>query len=104
MRVFSLYLLLAGVGAVAAAEPPAKIEFPSKRGVVVFNHAAHIKRENSVCATCHDKLWPQSTAKPLANSSGCHTCHAEGGKAFSARSRANCDRCHSAAPKDGAGK
>lgn len=95
------YLLLAALGFAAAADPPSKIQFPSKRGVVVFDHAAHLARENKVCANCHDKLWPQSTAKPLTSSSGCSTCHREGGKAFSAKDQTNCDRCHSAAARDG---
>ncbi len=102
MRHLCFLVLAAAVG-LSAATPPKKIEFPSKRGVVAFDHAAHIKRENNACDTCHDKLWPQSTAKPLASSSGCHTCHKEDGKAFSARARENCDRCHGA-PKDAQAK
>ncbi len=102
MRHLCFLVLAAAVG-LSAATPPKKIEFPSKRGVVAFDHAAHIKRENNACDTCHDKLWPQSTAKPLTSSSGCHTCHKEDGKAFSARARENCDRCHGA-PKDAQAK
>lgn len=103
MRSLCFWLLVPMLELAAATPPPAKIEFPSKRGVVVFDHAAHVKREKDACSTCHDKLWPQSTATPLPNSSGCHTCHKEGGKAFSARARENCDRCHPV-PKDEAGK
>jgi c(7)-type cytochrome triheme protein len=90
------FCLFVATGLAAAAEPPAKIEFPSRRGVVVFQHTAHIARENQHCDTCHDKLWTQSTAKPLTSSAGCHTCHTEGGKAFSAKAKVNCDRCHPA--------
>ncbi len=47
------------------------------------------------CASCHDKLWPQTT-EPLKNSQGCNTCHKPDGKAFSASDRSNCARCHPA--------
>jgi c(7)-type cytochrome triheme protein len=98
------FWLLAAAAALAAADPPSKLEFPSRRGPVPFDHAAHLKREAGACASCHDKLWPQSTAKPLPDSSGCHTCHTQGGKAFSAKARENCDRCHRPAADGAPGK
>jgi len=58
------------------------------------------QRENGECTSCHDNLWPQSTAETLKSSTGCRTCHKPDGKAFSARDRGNCVRCHPAdAPK-----
>jgi len=93
---------LVGLATLAAQDkkPPEKIVFPSKQGATTFLHAAHMQRENGDCTTCHDKLWPQSTAEPLKSSTGCHTCHKPDGKAFSARDRGNCVRCHPAdAPK-----
>jgi len=93
---------LVGLATVAAQDkkPPEKIVFPSKQGATTFVHAAHLQRENGECTSCHDKLWPQSTAEPLKSSMGCHTCHKPDGKAFSARDSGNCVRCHPAdAPK-----
>lgn len=72
--------------------PGNKLVFPSKRGDVTFDHPAHVKREQSACATCHNKLWPQSAKAPLGSSAGCRTCHHTDGKSF--ETRGNCDRCH----------
>jgi c(7)-type cytochrome triheme protein len=82
-------------GSAAAAEdkkPPEKLVLPNKAGDVTFTHAAHIGRQNGECATCHDKLWQQSTAAPLKNSDGCKTCHRDSGSAF--QMKGNCERCH----------
>jgi len=87
-------VLLAG-GATPAAQdqkPPEKLVFQSKGGEVTFTHAAHVRRENGACATCHAKLWPQSAAEPLTNSDGCRTCHRNDGKAF--EMKGNCVKCH----------
>lgn len=84
-------------GATVAAQekkPPAKLVFPSKAGEVVFDHAAHLKREKGDCSPCHDKLWPQSTKDPLTSSAGCRTCHQAGGVSF--EMKGNCDKCHPA--------
>jgi c(7)-type cytochrome triheme protein len=71
---------------------PEKLIFQSKRGDVVFAHAAHVAREKGGCATCHPKLWPQSVQQPLKSSDGCRTCHKAGGPAF--ESKGNCAKCH----------
>jgi c(7)-type cytochrome triheme protein len=88
---------LAGLATVAAQDkkPPEKIVFPSKQGATTFLHARHIERQNGECTSCHDKLWPKSTAEPLKSSAGCRTCHKADGKAFAMAG--NCERCH---PKD----
>jgi c(7)-type cytochrome triheme protein len=88
---------LAGFVTIAAQEkqPPEKIVFPSKQGATTFLHTKHIGRENGECTSCHDKLWPQSTAEPLKSSAGCHACHKPDGKAF--ENKGNCEKCH---PKD----
>jgi hypothetical protein len=41
-------------------EPPESLEFESKMGVVTFDHAKHAERVKGDCATCHEKLFPQS--------------------------------------------
>ncbi len=94
---FLMTVTLVGLATVAAQskKPSEKIVFPNKQGAVTFLHARHIERERGDCASCHDKLWPQ-TSEPLKNSLGCHTCHKPEGKAFSARERSNCERCHPA--------
>ncbi len=82
-------------GAVAVAQdrkPPEKLVFQSKGGDVTFTHAAHVNREKGECATCHEKLWPQSAKEPLKSSEGCRACHQAGGKAF--EMPGNCVRCH----------
>ena len=71
---------------------PEKLVFQSKRGDVIFAHAAHAAREKGECATCHPKLWPQSAKEPLKSSDGCRTCHHAGGRAF--EMKANCVKCH----------
>jgi c(7)-type cytochrome triheme protein len=99
---FIVAAALVGGATVAAQDkqPPQTLVFRNKGGDVTFTHASHISRENGECATCHDKLWPQSTAKPLANSTGCKTCHLAGGKAF--EMKGNCVKCHpGAAGKNG---
>ncbi len=87
----------AGLLLAAAQDRPApdKLVFPSKTGDITFDHAAHAKRENGVCTSCHDKLWPQSTKILLKTGDGCRTCHTAGGKAF--QMPGNCGRCHQGA-------
>jgi len=85
-------------GAVVAAQdkkPPEKLVLKAKGGDVVFTHATHIDREKGACATCHEKLWPQSAAEPLKSSDGCRTCHHAGGRAF--EMQGNCVKCHPSA-------
>ena len=64
----------------------------NKGGDVIFTHATHVDREKGECATCHQKLWPQSAKEPLKSSDGCRTCHKAGGPAF--ESKGNCVKCH----------
>ena len=84
-------LVLVAAAALVGAQPQ-KLVFQSKRGDVVFAHAAHVAREKGGCATCHPKLWPQSAKEPLKSSDGCRTCHKAGGPAF--ESKGNCAKCH----------
>jgi c(7)-type cytochrome triheme protein len=82
-------------GAMVAAQdkkPPEKLVFQTKGGDVIFTHSTHINRAKGECATCHDKLWPQSVKEPLKSSHGCRTCHHLGGRAF--KMKGNCVKCH----------
>jgi c(7)-type cytochrome triheme protein len=85
---------LAGSARLTAQDkkPPEKLVLRNKGGDVPFTHAAHIAREKEQCATCHEKLWPQSAAEPLKNSDGCKTCHHADGRAF--EMKGNCVKCH----------
>ena len=99
-RAQALLVFAAAVGLLAAAaqekQPPEKIVFPSKQGATTFLHARHIQRESGECTSCHESLWPKSTAEPLKSSAGCRTCHKTDGKAFAMQG--NCEKCH---PKGG---
>jgi c(7)-type cytochrome triheme protein len=87
-------MLIAGVLAAAQdKKPPDKLVIPSsKAGDVIFDHTAHVKREKADCATCHDKLWPQSAKVSIKSSSGCATCHKVDGRSF--EMKGNCKKCH----------
>jgi len=87
-------ITLVGVAILSAQEkkPQEKLVFQTKSGDVVFTHSAHISREKSECATCHDKLWPKSVKEPLKSGQGCRTCHRLGGRAF--KMEGNCVKCH----------
>ena len=86
------YALVFAIATTLVGAQPEKLIFPSKRGDVVFAHAAHVVREKGDCATCHPTLWPQSVKEPLKSSEGCRTCHKAGGPAF--ESKGNCAKCH----------
>ena len=94
MIAFLLAVTLAGCASVAAQDkkPPERLVFRAKGGDAIFTHTTHINREKGECATCHEKLWPQSAAESLKNSDGCKTCHHAGGRAF--EMKGNCVRCH----------
>ena len=99
---FFIAVTLVGSATVAAwdEKPQERLVFQNKGGDVTFTHATHINREKSECATCHEKLWPQSAAESLKNSDGCKTCHHAGGRAF--EMKGNCVKCHpSGAAKTG---
>ena len=78
--------------AIPATNPPHSLMFPSKSGDVTFNHAAHLKRQNGACTTCHNRLWPQSAKVQVKSSDGCSTCHHADGKSF--EMKGHCTRCH----------
>ena len=90
--IVAVTLVGSAMAAAQEKKPPEKLVFQSKRSDVVFTHAAHISREKGECATCHEKLWPQSTTQPLKSSDGCRTCHHAGGAAF--EMKGNCAKCH----------
>ena len=102
MRYLIAFVMTAAlVGGVRAADQdkklPGHLVFPSKAGEVIYDHPAHVKRAKGECATCHDKLWPQSAKVEIKSSSGCGTCHKADGKSF--EMKGNCKRCH---PAEGA--
>ena len=89
---------------VAELVVPSKLVFPAKTGRVIYDHAAHAKREKNDCKVCHDALWPQNAKEPLNFKSAMHKaaedkktscgfCHRPEGKAFAAKG--NCTtKCH----------
>lgn len=95
-------LTLGVLGSLSAQKAPEKVTFQSKMGAVTFDHAAHLKRANNDCKTCHDKLFPQSEAainfkagmhKPAETAkTSCGGCHNPSGPAFA--STGNCNKCH----------
>ena len=108
MRLLTLLLSLlaliiaASFDALLAQKAPDQVVFPSKMGNVTFNHAAHAKRANNDCQTCHPKLFPQSEA-PInfkaamhqtaeAAKTSCAGCHSPGGAAF--ETKGNSGKCH----------
>lgn len=92
--LIAVALVASATAAAQTKKPPEKLVLPNKGGDVIFTHATHIDREKSECATCHEKLWPQSTAEPLKNSNGCKTCHHADGRAFEMKGQ--CAKCHPA--------
>ena len=103
--VFVIVLALAIAASVAGADKPApdKLVFQAKMGDVTFNHAAHVKRANNDCKTCHDKLFKQDASAPLgfkpgmhkpaeAKKTSCGACHHAGGPSFT--TKGNCKKCH----------
>jgi c(7)-type cytochrome triheme protein len=84
-------------------KPPEKLVFKSLAAPVTFDHAAHVKRVDSKCQTCHPKPFAMSAKAPLnfkgamhktaeANKTSCAVCHVAGGKAFA--TAGNCAKCH----------
>src|SRR5438477_11117986 len=65
---------------------PEKLVFASKMGNVNFDHAAHIKRANNDCSTCHEKLFQQSAKAPLNFKANIHKTAETG--------RTSCGACH----------
>ncbi len=102
---FGIVIALAIAASLAGAQkqPPDKLVFKTKMGNVTFNHAAHIKRANNDCKTCHDKLFQQDAKAPLgfkagmhkpaeAKKTSCGACHHAGGPSFT--TKGNCKKCH----------
>ncbi len=111
MRYLTAFLIAAAVaagvivlGAAPEKKAPAKLTFQTKFGNVIYDHAAHVKREKNDCKVCHDKVFQQSAKAPLGfkggamhslaetKKSSCGTCHVAGGAAFAAKG--NCNKCH----------
>jgi len=91
------------LGLFAQPKAPDKLTFTAKNGNVTFDHAAHLKRANGNCATCHPKLFPQDAKAPLNFKAGLHkpaqqsqtscgACHRPSGAAFD--TTGNCAKCH----------
>jgi c(7)-type cytochrome triheme protein len=98
-----LFTSVAGCLMLLGQKPPEKLTFDSKMGNVTFDHAAHVKRANNDCATCHPKLFPQSAKADLkwkagvhktaeAAKTSCGACHNPGGPSF--ETKGNCAKCH----------
>ena len=114
MRKSLAYLLLSSVFGAAALlsqtkAPPAKVVLPARNGNVVFDHAAHLKREKNDCKVCHGGLFTQDVKAPVGfkpphkaaedKQASCGSCHRAGGSAF--ETKANCanGKCHTSATR-----
>jgi c(7)-type cytochrome triheme protein len=101
---YSFALAFVGLGVLAQEKKaPEKLTFMTKNGNVTFDHAAHLKRADGDCSTCHDKLFRQDAKAPLnfkpnlhktaeMDKTSCGACHHAGGPAF--ESKGNCAKCH----------
>ena len=73
------------------------ITLKSKRGNVLFSHAAHVSGAGQKCTACHDKLFTNSkqhkhmTMKSMQQGKYCGACH-NGKTAFSVKG--DCAKCH----------
>jgi c(7)-type cytochrome triheme protein len=107
MRFLTLLLmtlaLVAGIESLLAQKPPEKVVFQTKMGNVTFDHAAHLKRANNDCKTCHTALFKMSATEPInfkanmhktaeAAKTSCGACHTPGGASF--ETKGNCAKCH----------
>jgi c(7)-type cytochrome triheme protein len=108
MRILITCLLTVGLGGTLGLfaqekKAPEKLTFTAKIGNVTYDHAAHVKRANSDCKTCHDKLFKQDAKAPLnfkaalhkpaeTEKTSCGACHHAGGTAF--ETKGNCAKCH----------
>ena len=71
MAAFFVCLAMLITVALAVVKPPQKLVFETRMGNVTYDHAAHLKRANYKCNTCHTKLFPQSRApREKASSAG----------------------------------
>jgi c(7)-type cytochrome triheme protein len=106
MRILSLLLLVIALSfgfEALAQKPPEKVVFQAKMGNVTFDHAAHVKRANANCKTCHESLFKQSSTEPInfkanlhktaeTGKTSCGFCHNPGGPSF--ETKGNCAKCH----------
>ena len=108
---YALLICMAALSSLVAQEkkaPTAPLVFAAKNGPVTYDHAAHAKRENNGCKSCHPAVFAQDAKAPLnfkpamhktpeANKTSCGFCHHAAGKAF--ETKANCTtKCHGKAP------
>lgn len=104
--IISLFVPLLGLTALVAQtkKPPVKLQLPAKNGNVVFDHAAHLKREKNDCKVCHPALFTQD-AKALPGfrpphkteedkMTSCGSCHRAGGSAFATATNCTNGKCH----------
>lgn len=90
-----------------AKKPPAKLALPAKNGNIVFDHAAHLKREKNDCKVCHPTLFVQDAKAPLGfrpphkteeeKMTSCGACHRAGGSAFATTPNCTNGKCHAKA-------
>lgn len=83
---------------------PPKVELKAKTGNVIYDHAAHAKREKNVCTTCHPKLFAQDAKAPIGfkpphkkhedAKASCGSCHRAGGTAFETKGNCTNSKCH----------
>jgi len=52
-------------------EDPVRVFYPSKGGAVVFDHKAHVAREDGTCTVCHHYDGDEEEKQD------CRTCHEE---------------------------
>ena len=110
MRILSalfVVVTLAG-GYMLVAEDkkaPPKITFKAKTGNVIYDHAAHAKREKNDCKVCHDKLFKQDATAPLnfrpamhktaeTAKTSCGFCHRPAGPSFESKGNCTNGKCH----------
>jgi c(7)-type cytochrome triheme protein len=107
-RLFAYFLILPMFGASAllsqSKTPPAKLVLPAKNGNIVFDHAAHLKRERNNCKACHPSPFAQDNKAPLGfkpphkreedKRTSCGSCHRAGGTAFDSKANCTNGKCH----------
>ena len=105
LGTFLVVTMLGGTLALSQSKtPPAKVVLPAKNGNVVFDHAAHAKREKNACNVCHTGLFAQDGKAPVAfkpphknaedKKASCGACHRAGGTAFETKANCTNGKCH----------
>lgn len=54
MKCIVMLAVLAGLTGVAFADIGDQMEFPNKKGMVMFNHKKHVKLASRDCKVCHE--------------------------------------------------